>query len=74
VLDNAEPRKGIEVVSELRASSDVQAYRRSHENTAGEGPEPCSRSREYRWRKKTWKARSRDGGPKYMNVVISRQY
>lgn len=64
VLDSAEPRKGIEVVSELRANSDVQAYKSSQEKTAGDGPEPCSNRREYRWRKKTWKARSNEGGPK----------
>jgi len=74
VLDNAEPRNGIEVVSELSARREVQAYKSNHEKTAGEGPDPCSSSREYRWRKKTWKARSIEGGPKYMNVVNNRQY
>jgi len=47
VLDNDDPRNGIDVVRELNASSDVVAYSRSHENVAGEGPEPCSSSREY---------------------------
>jgi hypothetical protein len=53
VLDSADPRNGMEVVRELRASSDVHAYSSNHEKTAGEGPEPCSSSREYLWRKKT---------------------
>ena len=53
VLDNDEPRNGIDVVRELNASSDVVAYSRSQEKAAGDGPEPCSSSREYRWRKKT---------------------
>lgn len=74
VLDNDEPRNGIDVVSELNASSEVVAYSRSQEKVAGEAPEPCSRSREYLWRKKTWNIRSSDGGPKYMNVVSSLQY
>lgn len=64
----------MDAVRELNASSDVVAYNRSHEKAAGDGPEPCSSSREYRWRKKTWKIRSSDGGPKYMNVVSSLQY
>lgn len=40
------------------------AYNKSHEKWAGERPEDSSRRREYRWRKKTWKTRSRERGPK----------
>lgn len=74
VLDNAEPRNGMEVVRVLRTRSEVQAYSSNQEKTADDGPDPCSTSREYRWRKKMWKARSREGGPKYMKVVNNRQY
>lgn len=47
VLDNAEPRNGVDVVNELKVKRLVVAYRSNHEKTAGDGPEPCSRSREY---------------------------
>jgi hypothetical protein len=45
-LDRDEPRNGIDVVSELNASSDVVAYSKSHEKVAGDAPEPCSSRRE----------------------------
>lgn len=64
VLERAEPRKGTAVVRLLSARRDVVAYRSSQEKTAGEVPEPCSKSRLYRCIKKTWKRRSRLGGPK----------
>jgi hypothetical protein len=52
VLESAEPRKGKDVVKVLRARRAVVAYSSSHENVAGDGPDPCSSRREYRWRKK----------------------
>ena len=36
----------------------------NHEKLAAEPPEASSRRREYLWRKKTWKRRSRERGPK----------
>ncbi len=53
VLESADPRNGMEVVRELSVSSAAQAYKSNQEKTAGEGPDPCSNSREYRWRKNT---------------------
>lgn len=65
VLDSADPRNGILVVkTEDIASSERDAYNSSHEKTAGDVPDPCSSSREYRVMKKTWKRRSSEGGPK----------
>ena len=64
MLESAEPRKGRDVVKVLSARREVVAYRRSQEKAAGDGPDPCSRRREYRWRKKMWKTRSSEGGPK----------
>lgn len=52
----------------------VVAYRSNHENLAGDRPDDSSSNLEYRCRKKTWKTRSRDRGPKYKKVVRSRQY
>ena len=52
----------------------VEAKSKSQEKVAGERPEDSSRRREYRWRKKTWKSRSRESGPKYKKVVTRRQY
>jgi len=42
----------------------VVAYRSSHEKWAGDRPDDSSSSREYRVKKKTWKTRSKDNGPK----------
>ena len=62
-LLSADPRKGIESIGLRQSRIDV-AYRRSHEKCAGDRPDDSSSKREYRWRKKTWKRRSRDKGPK----------
>jgi hypothetical protein len=42
----------------------VVAYSSSHEKCAGDRPDDSSSNREYRVRKKTWKTRSSDKGPK----------
>lgn len=45
-------------------SSEVVAYSKSHAKSAEDVPDDSSNNLEYRWRKKTWKMRSRFRGPK----------
>lgn len=47
-----------------RRMRQVVEYRISQVKCAGERPEDSSRRREYRCKKKTWKTRSRERGPK----------
>lgn len=63
LLLRAEPRNSIERKG-AAAMRIVEAKRSSQEKFAAEPPEASSRRREYRWRKKTWKRRSRERGPK----------
>lgn len=51
----------------------VAAYARSQLKCATEAADSSS-MRAYRCMKKMWKRRFSESGPKYMNVVISRQY
>jgi hypothetical protein len=63
VEESGWPRNGIDTSGE-RHIKHVVAYNNNHEKCAGDRPDDSSSNREYRVRKKTWKTRSSDKGPK----------
>lgn len=61
--ESEEPKNGSDRKGDAMRRADV-AYNRSQAKCAEEWPDDSSRSREYLWRKKTWKRRSKFNGPK----------
>lgn len=63
LAERAEPRNGSDTSGDRTRRKEV-AYRSSQEKLAGVVPAASSMRREYLWRKKTRKRRSRFRGPK----------